>query len=74
VREAEQIARRLSEPRIKVKKGSDPEKSKIEEDLQHKFGTKVKIHQGKKRGRIEIHFFSNEDLARILRIVLPDSM
>jgi ParB family chromosome partitioning protein len=74
VREAEQIARRLSEPRIKIKKSSDPEKAKIEEDLQHKLGTKVKIQQGKKRGRIEIHFFSNEDLVRILRIILQDGI
>jgi len=42
----------------------------VEERLQHFFGTRVKIIHGKKRGRIEIQYFSNEDLERILKLVL----
>lgn len=70
VRETEHLVRRMSETKIKTKKVKDPETARIEEDLQHKLGTKVSIHQGKKRGRIEIQYFSNEDLERLLQIIL----
>lgn len=70
VREAEQLVRRLSETKIKTKRPKDPEIQQVEEELQHKLGTKVSIRQGKKRGRIEIQYFSNEDLDRLLRLIL----
>ncbi|MDR0823327.1 MAG: ParB/RepB/Spo0J family partition protein [Endomicrobium sp.] len=35
------------------------------EDLQRKFGTKVKIIGSSKKGKIEIHYFSLDDLERI---------
>ncbi|MFC1479996.1 ParB/RepB/Spo0J family partition protein [Candidatus Omnitrophota bacterium] len=70
VRETEQLVKRLSETKTKTKKDRDPEIMRIEEDLQHKLGTKVTIRQGKKRGRIEVQYFSNEDLERLLRIIL----
>lgn len=38
----------------------------IEDRLKNFFGTKVAIHQGKKKGRIEIEYYSSEDLERIL--------
>ncbi|MCD6106712.1 MAG: ParB/RepB/Spo0J family partition protein [Caldisericaceae bacterium] len=55
VRETEQITRR--------------EKSliKIEELLMQSFGTKVEIHGTKKKGKIEIHYFCEDDLIRIIR-------
>ncbi|MBD3426936.1 MAG: ParB/RepB/Spo0J family partition protein [Candidatus Omnitrophica bacterium] len=70
VREAEQLARRIGQTPARSKQPVDPEKASIEEKLQHKLGTKVRIHQGKKRGRIEIQYFSNEDLERLLNIML----
>jgi ParB family chromosome partitioning protein len=70
VREVEQLVRKLTDSSIKPKKGKDPEIAQIEEALQHKLGTKVSLHQGKKRGRIEIQYFSNEDLQRLLRLIL----
>ncbi len=39
----------------------------LEEQLQHTLGTKVRIIQGKKRGRIEIEYYSAEDLDRVLK-------
>jgi len=72
VRETEQLVKRMSETKLKPNKVKDPEIARIEEDLQHKLGTKVNLTQGKKRGRIEIQFFSNEDLQRLLRIILGD--
>lgn len=71
VRETEELARRIEEPRTRARKQKDPELARIEEELQHRFGTRVNILQGKKRGRIEVQYFSNEDLQRLLRILLP---
>ena len=73
VRETEQLARRAGSARLKAKKTKDPEIMRIEEELQHKLGTKVNIQQGKKRGRIEVQYFSNEDLQRLLRIILQET-
>ena len=70
VREAEQLVKRLEETRTRTRRTDDPEKARLEEELQHKLGTKVRIHQGKKRGRIEVQFFSNEDLERLLKLLL----
>ena len=42
----------------------------MEEQLQHVLGTRVRIIHGKKRGHIEIQYFSNEDLERILKLIL----
>jgi len=70
VRETEQLTRRVAETKIKIRKKVDPEVTRIVEDLQHRLGTKVTIQQGKKRGHIEIQYFSNEDLQRLLRIIL----
>ena len=70
VRETEQLAKAEPGTRAKTAKHKDPEIAFIEEQLQHYFGTKVNIHQGKKRGRIEIQYYSNEDLQRLLGLVL----
>jgi len=70
VREAEQLAGGMGAARKKVKKIKDPETARAEEELQHKLGTKVTIHQGKKRGRIEIQYFSNEDLSRLVNMIM----
>ncbi|MEE8359592.1 MAG: ParB/RepB/Spo0J family partition protein, partial [Candidatus Omnitrophota bacterium] len=39
----------------------------VEEMIQERLGTKVKIVRGKKRGTIQIEYYSDEDLDRILR-------
>ena len=38
----------------------------VENQLIEKLGTKVKLKPGKKGGTIEISYFSNDDLDRIL--------
>lgn len=38
--------------------------------LTHLFGTQVKIHPGKKKSKIEIEFYSPEDLERIMGMIL----
>ena len=71
VRETEQIVQRMGEPQVKrAKQPLDPEVARVKEELQRKLGTKVTISQKKKRGKIEIQYFSNDDLQRLLDIIL----
>jgi ParB family chromosome partitioning protein len=46
----------------------------IEERLQQKLGTHVSVHHGKKKGRIEIQYYGNGDLARLLGILGIDNL
>jgi ParB family transcriptional regulator, chromosome partitioning protein len=66
-----QLERIVKDRGVKTKKRAqkDPEVQRIEEDLQHYLGTKVTILHGKKRGRIEIQYYSNEDLQRVLDLI-----
>ena len=72
VREAEQLVKRLTEASPRKRSTKDPETAQLEEVLQHKLGTRVRLIQGKKRGKIEIQYFSNEDLQRLLRMILGE--
>jgi ParB family chromosome partitioning protein len=46
-----------------------PRLQNIEDRLKEFFGTSVKLVQRKKRGKIEIEFYSEDDLSRILEIL-----
>ncbi|MDC7226135.1 MAG: ParB/RepB/Spo0J family partition protein [Spirochaetales bacterium] len=50
----------------------DPELKSIEEKFIDIFGTKVNINGTMEKGRIEISYFSMEDLDRLYEIVKPD--
>ena len=39
---------------------------RIKNRLEQGFGTKVKIQHGNKKGKIEIEYYGNDDLERIL--------
>jgi ParB family chromosome partitioning protein len=41
----------------------------LESRLRDRFATQVSVHHGDKRGRIEIHYYGNEDLERILSLL-----
>ncbi len=72
VREAEAFSKRPSKPK-KVKLYKDPQILSIEERLIKNLGTKVKIlHKGKK-GKIEIEYYSLEELDRLLEILMSQS-
>jgi ParB family chromosome partitioning protein len=43
-----------------------PALQRIQNRLQHHLGTHVALHHGEKRGRIEIEYYGNEDLDRLL--------
>ncbi len=76
VREAEAIAKRWSEKPKKsvtpVKKRSDLESqlSSLQDSLRKYLGTKVLITQKDKKGKIEIEYYSHEDLKRIVEAIL----
>jgi ParB family chromosome partitioning protein len=73
VRETESLANRLKrEPGHagKPKKGSDEIYfTNISEELSRKFGTKVRIRRRGRKGKVEIEFYSNEDLDRLLHLL-----
>jgi len=70
VRETENLVNTINLPKRRTKKFKSPEIVRVEEDLRHKLGTKVKISQGKKRGKIEIQYFSDEDRERLIKFLL----
>jgi ParB family chromosome partitioning protein len=72
VRRAEMLARSLrsaaGKKTLRIEK--DSYILSLEEELRQLFGTKVNIkYQGKNRGKLEIEFYSDEDLSRIIEKV-----
>lgn len=53
----------------RVLESKDPYVTDVESRLQKLFGTKVRIKAGKKRGSIQIDYYSDEDRERILKIL-----
>ena len=53
----------------KTPKDKDPYVADLEKQLQQILGTKVKIFAYKKRGKIQIEYYSDEDRERILKIL-----
>jgi len=69
VRQAEELIRQKLQRPLRIFKEKDENLARIEEDLQHFLGTRVKVVHGKKRGRVEISYYSNEDLDRIVNLI-----
>ncbi|MBO8434391.1 MAG: ParB/RepB/Spo0J family partition protein [Tyzzerella sp.] len=78
VRETESLVKKISEN--KNKKVSEKEESQskkfktdnykyIENDLKSIFGTKVKLSNKKNKGKIEIEYYSDEDLDRLISLI-----
>ncbi len=70
VREAELMSKQSARPRSR-KTAKDPQISSLEEKLIRHLGTKVRIIQKRKKtGKIEIEYYSLEELDRLLEILL----
>lgn len=74
VRETEKLVTRLERPagnRSRRQETRDPVQRELEESLQTRLGTKVRIQAAKKsgKGRICIEFFSPSDFERILNLL-----
>lgn len=70
VRESEELAKRLSQkkrtPIIRRNLKKDPNVIDIENTLTKRLGTKVQIKSGKIKSKIEIEYYSEKDLQRII--------
>ena len=72
VRELENLIKSSRPKLIKRKIGQgqrEPLVAILEEQLQHALATKVRISKRKKRGHINIEFYSQEDLERIVNVI-----
>lgn len=73
VREAEKLVARLNkdsqEPAAKKPRPQDIHIAGLEEDLGRRFGTRVKIKRSGKKGRVEIEFYDENDLDRLLSLL-----
>ncbi len=73
VRETEALVRKIKnfalQPKKFAKPQLDPEIQHLAEELQRALGTQVSIHSKKKGGKIEISYFSAEDLDRLLELL-----
>ena len=71
VRELERLIKNLkAEKQVERKsKESNPYYKDVTERLQNYFGTKVNISNKNNKGKIEIEYYSEEDLQRILEII-----
>ena len=66
VREVEKLAAYNGGTRPKKPKTKDPEIARLEEELKERLGTKVNISNSEKRGKIEIEYYSRDELERLI--------
>ena len=70
VRQTEELVRRLKAvkkaPRVSLKGGEAAHLTSLSEELSRVLGTKVTIHRAGRQGRLEIEFYSNDDLDRLI--------
>lgn len=66
------VARRGGARKI-ARHASDPAVAALEEELGRALGTRVRIHHGRRRGRIVVDYYSLDDLERIRRVIRPGS-
>ncbi len=58
-------------PRLKKGMGQAPEVRRIEDALRRRLGTDVRVTlRAKGKGQIHVNFYSNDDLARLLELIL----
>jgi len=69
VRQMEQISSRRLRAQKPKYRTQESDLKNLEEKLQQRLGTKVRIYHGKKRGRVEIEYYSLEDLERLLKLL-----
>lgn len=70
VRGLETLAQRLKRPRRPARTQQDDYLDSLEERLKRTLGTKVELRRRGRAGRLVIHFYSEEELDRLLEILL----
>lgn len=71
VREAERLASEGPAPARKKagRKPKDPDVARVEADLKEALGTRVSIKRSGRKGKIEIEFFSRDELERLIEML-----
>lgn len=73
VRQIENLAKEAKAPEkkkpAKKKKRKSADEKRVEEDLRNALGTKVNLIRTGKRGKIEIEFYSKEELERLIELL-----
>ena len=70
VRELEALVAGLNNPNTTIKKTvKDPDVAQVEQSLKMILGTKVNIKGRKKKGKIEIEYYSREELDRLIDLL-----
>ena len=73
VREVESRVRGDGRGRRREPRPLTPEGRRVEEALRRRLGTDVRIHAGRRgRGVLAISYYSNDDLARVLELILGE--
>ena len=71
VRETERLARAGISREIKVRpRAKDPQLKSVEQDLSRRYGTKVSVAGTRRRGVLAFQYYSEEDLQRLLDLLL----
>jgi len=75
VRQTEELVRRIVEPpQPRPAEPPQPEARSLEEQFRARLGTKVQLYRNRKgRGRLVIHFYSEEELQTIYDAIVGDS-
>jgi ParB family chromosome partitioning protein len=77
VRQAEELVRRLREPRAvpprPAGRAADPDLERVEEDLRRALGTKVRLARSRRGGRIVIEYYNDEELGRLYERLIGGS-
>lgn len=72
VREIENLIREenvIKKKTSRKKAGKNADVKRLEEDLKHIMGTKVNLNQSGKKGKIEIEYYSREELERLIDLL-----
>ena len=71
VRETEKLAAEKEEPgkKRRGRKPKDPDVARVEADLKEALGTRVNIKKTGRKGKIEIEFFSRDELERLIEML-----
>nr|WP_290670598.1 ParB/RepB/Spo0J family partition protein [Ardenticatena sp.] len=74
VRQTEELVKRmLEEPQARPQKQDlSPIDRRLQERIQARLGTKVELKRGKKGGKVVIHFYSDDDLEQIYKLVIGE--
>ncbi len=72
VRQIERLANETKKPQARralVKKTKTADEKRVEEDLKNVLGTRVNLKREGKKGKIEIEFYSGEELERLIELL-----